>query len=319
MEEEMIDSFSEAYTMNSGDGYCSYSKNSSIQKDAIFSAKELITQTIVEKLDIKNFSFNIFRIADLGCSVGPNTFFAVQNIMEAVKSKQYYAAGVPGSFYNKLFPNSLLHIIHSSYSIHWISKVPTEVVSKSSSAWNKGKIHYSSAPDAVTKAYAAQYQKDMDRFLCYRAQEIVQGGLLVLIAPARPNGTSHSQTALNMCFDALGSCLLDMVNKGVVDEEKLDSFNIPIYVMSLEELAEAVDRNGYFTIEEIREQLPQSAKSDVILPWTTVSLLCRATLEDPVKAHFGGEIVEELFDLYMKKLEELSSILRSGKAVDLLS
>ena len=97
-------------------------------------AKRLITETVVEILDIENFaSLNTFRIADLGCSVGPNTFFAVQNIIEAVQFKhqrqglhsqlpefqvffndhilndfntlfsslppnrEYYAAGVPGS------------------------------------------------------------------------------------------------------------------------------------------------------------------------------------------------------------------------------
>ncbi|KAJ7975191.1 S-adenosylmethionine-dependent methyltransferase [Quillaja saponaria] len=179
-EELQIDSLSEAYTMNGGDGCYSYTKNSKYQKEAIFSAKELIIQAIVERLDIKSLSsLDICRIADLGCSVGPNTFFVVQNIMEAVKSKykilgldsylpefqvffsdhssndfntlftslpqdrQYYVVGVPGSFYNKLFPDSSLLIVHSSYSIRWISKVPNEVVSKTSSAWNKGKVYYS--------------------------------------------------------------------------------------------------------------------------------------------------------------------------------
>ena len=51
-------------------------------------AKRLITEAVVEILDIENFaSSNTFRIADLGCSVGPNTFFAVQNIIEAVQFK----------------------------------------------------------------------------------------------------------------------------------------------------------------------------------------------------------------------------------------
>lgn len=31
--------------------------------------------------------------------------------------------GVPGSFYGRLFPSRSVHFIHSSYSLHWLSKV----------------------------------------------------------------------------------------------------------------------------------------------------------------------------------------------------
>ena len=34
-----------------------------------------------------------------------------------------YFSGVPGSFYGRIFPNKSLHLVHSSYSIHWLSKV----------------------------------------------------------------------------------------------------------------------------------------------------------------------------------------------------
>lgn len=34
-----------------------------------------------------------------------------------------YISGVPGSFYGRIFPNQSLHFVHSSYSLHWLSKV----------------------------------------------------------------------------------------------------------------------------------------------------------------------------------------------------
>ena len=34
-----------------------------------------------------------------------------------------YINGVPGSFYGRSFPTESLHFVHSSYSLHWISKV----------------------------------------------------------------------------------------------------------------------------------------------------------------------------------------------------
>jgi len=54
------------------------------QRGVIDAAKEPITKSVAEKLDATNFvSSTTFRIEDLGCSTGPNTFFAVQNIIEA--------------------------------------------------------------------------------------------------------------------------------------------------------------------------------------------------------------------------------------------
>ena len=208
----------------------------------------------MESLDILKFSpsTTIIRVVDLGCSVGPNTFLAVQNILEAIQlnycqnqavlksqipefqvffndhvsndfntlflslppaDRQYHAAGVPGSFYSRLFPSHSLHVAHISYAIHWLSRVPKEVIDRTSPAWNKGRITYSSASDEVIEAFSAQCANDMARFLQARAEEIAEGGLMILIFPVRPNGTPHSQVTLNIVHDLLGSCLVDMAKK----------------------------------------------------------------------------------------------------------
>lgn len=101
-------------------------------------------------------------IADLGCSSGPNAFFAVSELIKTVENlrrkmghddppvyqvflndlpgndfnavfralpssqdnqAQCFFAGVPGSFYGRLFPSKTLHFVHSSYSLHWLSQV----------------------------------------------------------------------------------------------------------------------------------------------------------------------------------------------------
>ncbi|XP_057481087.1 loganic acid O-methyltransferase-like [Actinidia eriantha] len=74
--------------MNGGNGPYSYTQNSIFQKNLVDVAKELIDELINENLDIENPLFdcsNPLRIADLGCYVGPNTFLAVQNIIEAIE------------------------------------------------------------------------------------------------------------------------------------------------------------------------------------------------------------------------------------------
>jgi hypothetical protein len=218
------------------------------QRGVIDAAKELITESIAEKLDATNFVLSTtFRIADLGCSTGPNTFFAVQNIIEAVQLKykcqelhsqlpefqvffndhvsndfntlfaslppdrRYYVAVVAGSFYSRLFPNASLHFVHASNAIHWLSGVPKSVADKTSPAWNKGRIYCSNSKDEVVKAYKTQFAQDMECFLQARAQELVTGGLIALLFSGRRNGTLHSQTTQSMTSSLLESCLLDMV------------------------------------------------------------------------------------------------------------
>ncbi|PRQ15890.1 putative loganate O-methyltransferase [Rosa chinensis] len=269
----------EAHPMIGGDGPNSYAKNSTFQQGVLDVAKELIRKAIAEKLDIDiSSSSTSFKIADLGCSVGPNTFFAVENIVEAVELKyqgqgmnsqipefqvffndhtsndfnilfkslpqnrRYYAAGVPGSFYGRLFPNASIHIAHSSYGIHFLSRVPKAVMDRNSPAWNKGHIWYSNSTDEVVRAYKAQYAEDMECFLHARAQETVHGGLMLLTFPGSPAGFPHSRSVVGL--ELLGSCLMDLVRKGVVSEEKVDSFNMPVYSMSPQELEVAVKRNG---------------------------------------------------------------------------
>ena len=183
----------------------------------------------------------------MGCSVGPNTILAMQNIVDALELKyqsqghntpefqvffnddasndfntlftslppdrKYYAAAVPGSFYSRLFPNASLHFVFSSYALQCLSQVPKEVLDKSSPAWNKGRIHYSNASPKVFESYAAQYAKNIDCFLNARAQEVVCGGLMAIIVPCRPNGLPRSQDTI---IDTLGSCLLDMAKKVII-------------------------------------------------------------------------------------------------------
>ncbi|EXB30272.1 putative S-adenosylmethionine-dependent methyltransferase [Morus notabilis] len=333
---------SAAYPMNSGDGPYSYAKTSTFQKTVIHFTKELVQKEVVEKLDI-GFSSTaspptIFSIADLGCSVGPNTFSAVESIIEAVELKlqsqgltskipefqvlfndhasndfnmlfkslpsnrRYYAAGVPGSFYGRLFPEASLHFIHSSFALHWLSRVPKAVTDKSSPAWNKGRVYYSNSRDEVIEAYKAQYQKDMEDFLQARAKEVVCGGFMVFIIMGIANGIHPSEAG------------------GIVSEETVDSFNIPIYMTTPHEFETAVKRNGCFSVERM-EVLPHEKVNGVANnDHQIITYPMRSALTGLIKQEIGEEIVDELFDLYLKKVEEvyLSSILDSGKSLSFL-
>ncbi|KAK6153993.1 hypothetical protein DH2020_013632 [Rehmannia glutinosa] len=322
--------------MAGGDGIQSYTNNSSFQKMAIGYAKSLIQKSIVEYIQPMNPPTSVtFRVADLGCSVGPNTFIAVDNILEAVKLKylntnheipdfqvyfsdhaindfntlfkslppnrEYYASGVPGSFHTRLFPRASLHIVHCSYSIHWLSQLPREITDKNSRVWNKGKIHYVGAGEEVINAYSRQHAIDFSKFLDVRAQEIVPGGLIMLILPARPNGVPHSQDPFPVLLEQLGECLMDLARKGVIDEEKVDAFNVPCYFSSPQELEQVINQNGRFNIE-MMESLPKIKVPNISSIPQRVCGTIRAVTEELIKEHFGREILDEVFGLFQEKI-----------------
>ncbi|XP_010243764.1 PREDICTED: probable S-adenosylmethionine-dependent methyltransferase At5g38100 [Nelumbo nucifera] len=348
---------SEAFPMNGGNGPYSYAHNSTYQKEGVDSTKAKIQAAIAEKLDIKHLpsSLKTFTIADLGCSFGPNTFIAVQNIIEAVVLKYksqgtfssdvpefqvlfndhssndfnklfeslspempYYVVGVPGSFHGRLFPKASVHFVHSSYALHWISRVPPQVVDKSSPAWNQGRVHYASAPNEVLEAYSAQFSKDIQSFLDARAQEMVSGGLMTIIIPALPNETPVSQSTFGAVMDLLGSCFLDMAKMGLMSEDKVDSFNLPLYATSPKELEALIERNGCFSVEGM-EALNRPMTHDAAYNAKLCLSHMRATLEGPIREHFGTEIIDELFHRFAEKSAMSSIFINSdGWAIDLL-
>ncbi|XP_021891392.1 probable S-adenosylmethionine-dependent methyltransferase At5g38100 [Carica papaya] len=302
----------------------------------------MINEAIKEKLDLENTYFNAtktIKIVDFGCSVGPNTFFAVDNIIEAIEFKyrdqkilvssknlefqvffndhvendfntlfktlhfppKYFAAGVPGSFYLRLFPQFSIHFAYTSYSLHWLSKIPKEIIDKNSIAYNKGIIQCSGLNKEVVKVYASQLKNDLNIFLNARAQELVPGGLMVILTLVLPNGVLMSETAMGISYDFIGSCLMDMANLGLINAEKVDSFNLPLYFPHITELKELIEKNGYFSIERF-EPLDNPMKSK---PFESkhFAVLLRSTLEGVIRAHFGDIIVDKIFEYLAQKFE----------------
>ncbi|XP_059451292.1 loganic acid O-methyltransferase-like [Corylus avellana] len=325
--------------MKGGDGPYSYTNNSSFQRQGVETAKVLINEDIAEKLDINELisSAKLFNIADLGCSVGPNTIIVVENIIESVKLKyqsfchnnqgalefqvffndipsndfnvlfksfpsdrQYYAAGVPGLFQGRLFPKASLHFVHCSYALHWLSKIPKELTNKTSPAWNKGRIYPANASDDVWEAYSAQFAKDIESFLNARAQELVSGGLMALIISCLPDGSSVKFFDLGF-NDLLEKCLNQMVVEGVVSEDMVDSFNLPQYHPSKQEVCTLIQRNLCFSIERM-EPLVRPARKGIAPTVEMVISTLRAVYQEIIAGHFGDDIIDELFDRLKKKV-----------------
>ncbi|KAJ4835869.1 hypothetical protein Tsubulata_026065, partial [Turnera subulata] len=306
-------------------------------EEGLEAVKELVNTTIQDKLEIDNLNNSgiskTFCLADFGCATGPNTFIAMQNLIKFVQLKynslqqndpplefhvffndhigndfntlfrnlpspqEFFAAGVPGDFHGRLFPQASLHIVHSSFALQWLSKVPQEVTDVNSRAWNKDSIHCTGFSNEVVAAYSTQFQKDVDNFLNYRAQELKVGGLMVLLIPGLPDGVHCSGAHFGAIYDVMGSCLVDMVKLGLIDEEKVKAFNLPLYHPTTKELELLLERNAYFSVERI-ESLPGHLPGSV----QPITSFMRAVMEEVISQYFGKEIVHSLFELYAKKL-----------------
>ena len=138
-----------------------------MQRMVMLTAKHILEDSIM-KLYCDTFP-NCLKVADLGCSSGPNALLVASNIINTVdavsqnlshespmfqfflndlfgndfnttfkllpdfykrlqeekghKFSPCFFSGTPGSFYGRLFPNNSIHFFHSSYSLHWLSKV----------------------------------------------------------------------------------------------------------------------------------------------------------------------------------------------------
>ncbi|KAI9127570.1 hypothetical protein K1719_000563 [Acacia pycnantha] len=90
MESKRSNQSHEEFPMNGGQGKYSYAQNSNHQRLTADVTNKIIREAILEMLDLETLlhdSSNVIHIADLGCSVGPNTFFIVQNFIDSVNLK----------------------------------------------------------------------------------------------------------------------------------------------------------------------------------------------------------------------------------------
>ncbi|KAL6911386.1 hypothetical protein ACP4OV_000191 [Aristida adscensionis] len=234
----------------------------------------------------------------------------------AVKEKgealpPYFVAGLPGSFYGRIFPDRCVHLFHSSYCLMWRSKVPDELTR--GTVQNEGNIYiWETSPPAVVKLYRRQFQEDFSLFLRLRHTELVPGGHAVLTFLGRKN-KDVLRGELSCTWRLFAQALQSLVQQGRVPKEKLDSFNLPLYVPSVDEVKEVIRRNELFDINHI--QLFESnwdphddSEGDLVLDsvqsGVNVAKCIRAVAEPLITQHFGEHILDDLFEIYAQNVAE---------------
>ncbi|PON77376.1 SAM dependent carboxyl methyltransferase [Trema orientale] len=345
--------------MNGGVGHASYANNSSLQKVVISRVRPTLEESVLE---VYGTIFpECLRIADLGCSSGPNTLMVVSYILDAIEAtcqclnrktpafqvflndlpgndfntifqslpsfyerlkkekgdrfKPCFVMAMPGSFYGRLFPDNSLHIIHSSYGLHWLSQVPQGLVSETGEAQNKGNIYISkTSPHVVFNAYYHQFQEDFTMFLRCRSDEIVPGGRMIITII----GSIKSDEPKSI-WEILGRALNDMVLENIIEGESLDSFNMPLYFPTPREVKKVIQEQGSFALQKLDvfeiawdagfSEQTAGINSNIIINdkqkrGQYVSDYMRAVAEPILVKQFGETIMHELFARFTDRVTE---------------
>ncbi|XXG77322.1 hypothetical protein AAC387_Pa08g1494 [Persea americana] len=233
---------------------------------------------------------------------------------KGLPSGSCFVAGVPGSFYGRLFPRNFLDFVHSSYSVHWLSQVPKGLQGEIGEALNKGHIYMAeSSPPAVFKAYLEQFQRDFSLFLKFRSEEMICGGRMVLTLLGRNSEEPSSGDCCHL-WELLAQALRGMVSQGVVQEAKLDSYNSPHYTPSVKELKAVINMEGSFHLDQLQitevnwDTNDRDDNEGFIFYKTTsgqnVAKYIRAVAESMLTSHFGEEIIDELFERFAENVGE---------------
>ncbi|XP_009109969.3 salicylate carboxymethyltransferase [Brassica rapa] len=221
-------------------------------------------------------------------------------------SPSVFIAAFPGSFYGRLFPENTIHFIYASFSLHWLSKIPSALYDDQGKSINKGCINIcSSSPEAVSKAYYSQFKEDFSMFLRSRSKEVVAAGRMVLIILGR-EGPEHVGRGNSFLWELLARAIADLVSQGEIEEEKLDSYELHFYAPSAAEIEGEVNKEGSFELEKLDmlEVDMEWGNEDGISYGKAVAKTIRAVQESMLASHFGEEILDKLFDTYGRIIDE---------------
>ncbi|KAK7316802.1 hypothetical protein RJT34_00527 [Clitoria ternatea] len=226
---------------------------------------------------------------------------SMEECLAANNHRSYFAAGVPGSFYRRLFPARSIDVFHSAFSLHWLSQVPESVMEKRSSAYNKGRVFIHGASEITANAYKKQFQTDLAGFLSSRSVELKRGGSMFLVCLGRTSVDPTDQGGAGLLFGThFQDAWNDLVQEGLISSEKRDSFNIPVYAPSLQDFKEVVEADGSFAINKLEvfkggSPLIVSQPDDASEVGRALANSCRSVSGVLVDAHIGDKLSEELF------------------------
>ena len=153
-----------------------------------------------------------------------NDFSALFEALESdpdsyLRSEQaIYPSAVGRSFYRQLLPSGSVTLGWSSWSVQWLSRTPALIP-------DQVQIAYSNDEKAIA-AFASQAAEDWLAFLRHRADELREGGRLVVLSMAT---SDDGDFGYRLVIDALIGALMDLAAEGEVSAAEVETMAIPTY------------------------------------------------------------------------------------------
>ncbi|KAM7266848.1 hypothetical protein ACFE04_009014 [Oxalis oulophora] len=137
-----------------------------------------------------------------------------------------------------------------------------------------------------------------------------------MILTSLPGRIEMDPTSKYCCYtwETLSKCLNELVDEGLVKEDDIDSFNLPLYTPHEEEVRKIIDVEGSFTIGKLETlQMNHSDPrdgsyfgSDENAIGKKFAKLRRALTEPLLASHFGDHIIDNLFSKFAKHMSKKS-------------
>ncbi|CAM6033263.1 unnamed protein product [Sphagnum compactum] len=246
------------------------------------------------------------------------------------RARNYFSAMMGGSFYNRLLPKESMHFVISTFSLHWMSQIPATVTDKSSPLYNKGRPWILGGNPTIAREFAQQSMLDLDNFLDSRAAEMVPGGILFASFVGRhdaanPENQVNPEWYHRCVFGTdFENAWNDLIDDGVITTETRDTFNLPTYARSKEEVEASIIKCGAFDIQYLQSPVDDNLCPDDELMHmlqfpksfaTFVSAWVRAITGPSIEAHLGRHNTDEFFIRYHRRITaRATSLLSDPKA-----
>uniref|UniRef100_A0A0E0F3C5 Jasmonate O-methyltransferase n=1 Tax=Oryza meridionalis TaxID=40149 RepID=A0A0E0F3C5_9ORYZ len=310
------------FCMKGGQGESSYLKNSKAQlrdlQMMLYALEETLDKIAIipprgpEKL--------LLTAADLGCSCGRSSLVVADAIVQHMTNKLcrgrgkhvdaaaaadpefcFYFSDLPSNDFNTLFSLLPPHAASSGDGSGWRYFAAAVPGSFHDRLFPERSIDGSS--EETGTAYRRQFQSDMARFLRCRAAELKPGGAMFLVFVGRPSsaGPTDQGRSLNLLGAMFEESWRDLVDEGLIDGGRMDSFNIPSYAATLEEFRESVDADGSFAVNRLehvmrgRLAVDDDPHDDRRAVGRRVANNQRSIFGPLVEAHIGRALADELF------------------------
>ncbi|KAK8985945.1 hypothetical protein V6N11_037664 [Hibiscus sabdariffa] len=275
--------------MNEADHEISYANNSVIQNAAILKVMPIIEESVSDMFS--ETAPTCVKVADLGCSSGPNTFMTISQVIDTIhgictqqqlKLPEFEVIlnDLPENDFNSVFKSvpgfierlekekgdmmqercyisgiagSFYHRLFPTRSLHFVhSSYSLHWLSMVPVGVENNKGNICMAESSPPNVVKAYSQQFRKDFTNFLSMRSKE-----IIPQGRMVLTFLARKNPNPSNEDYGlelvaMSLLDLVAQGVVKEADVDSFNLPVYTPCKEEVGEIVEREGSFEIKELQ-------------------------------------------------------------------